>query len=38
MTDRDDKARQRIRRTTIILVVVALVFYLGFILTGVVKS
>jgi hypothetical protein len=38
MTDRDDKTRQRIRRTTIILVMVALVFYLGFILTGVIKS
>ena len=38
MSDRDDETRRRIRRTTIILVAVALVFYLGFILTGVIKS
>jgi uncharacterized membrane protein (DUF485 family) len=38
MTDRENETRRRIRRTTIILVVVALVFYVGFILTGVIKS
>jgi hypothetical protein len=38
MTDRENETRRRIRRTTIILVVVALVFYLGFILTGVIRS
>ena len=38
MSDLDPETRRRIRRTTIILVAVALVFYLGFILTGVIKS
>lgn len=38
MTDTDKETRRRIRRTTLALVAVALVFYLGFILSGVIKS
>jgi hypothetical protein len=38
MSDADQETRRRIRRTTLMLVAVALVFYLGFILSGVVKS
>jgi hypothetical protein len=38
MSDLDPETLRRIRRTTILLVAVALVFYLGFILTGVIKS
>ena len=34
----EQRDRRGIRRTTIILVVVALAFYLGFILMGVVRS
>jgi hypothetical protein len=38
MSDADQETRRRIRRTTLMLVAVALVFYLGFILSGVIKS
>jgi len=36
--ERTDEQKQGVRRTTMILVAVALVFYLGFILIGVVSS
>ncbi len=36
--ERDSKTKRGIQRTTIVLVAVALVFYLGFILTGVLGS
>lgn len=38
MSDADQQNRSKIRRTTVLLVVVAIAFYLGFILSGVVKS
>lgn len=38
MTDVDAQTKKRIRRTTLILVGVALAFYFGFILMGVVNS
>ncbi len=38
MSERDEETRRRIRRTTIILVIVALAFYVGFILSGVIRS
>jgi len=38
VTDRRDDTRSRIRRTTLVLVGVALFFYLGFILLGVLRS
>jgi uncharacterized membrane protein len=38
VTDERNERRKGIRRTTIILVAVALVFYLGFILIGVVRA
>ena len=38
MIDRRDETRRGIRRTTFILVGVALAFYLGFILLGVLRS
>ncbi len=38
MPDADQEARRRIRRTTMLLIAVALVFYLGFILLGVIRS
>jgi hypothetical protein len=38
MSDVDQETRRRIRRTTLMLVAVALAFYLGFILSGVIKS
>jgi len=38
MSDVDQQSRRKIRRTTVILVAVAIAFYLGFILSGIVKS
>jgi hypothetical protein len=38
MTDVDAETRKRIRRTTLILVGVALAFFFGFILMGVINS
>ena len=38
MSDGSEETRRRIRRTTLMLVAVALVFYLGFILSGVIRS
>jgi uncharacterized membrane protein len=38
VTDERNERRKGIRRTTIILVAVALVFYLGFILIGVIRA
>ena len=38
MSDRRDKTRSGIRRTTLVLVGIALFFYLGFILLGVLRS
>jgi hypothetical protein len=38
MTDVDAETRRRIRRTTLILVAVALTFFFGFILMGVINS
>ncbi len=38
MTDEQKDRRKNIRRTTIILVAVALAFYLGFILIGVLRA
>lgn len=38
MPDVDQETRRRIRRTTLILVSVALAFYLGFILSGIIKA
>ena len=38
MIDRRDETRRGIRRTTLILVGVAVAFYLGFILMGVLRS
>lgn len=38
MSDADQQSRRKIRRTTVILVAVAIAFYLGFILSGIVKS
>ncbi len=38
MSDADQQNRRKIRRMTMLLVVVAIAFYLGFILSGVVKS
>ncbi len=38
MSDADQQNRRKIRRTTVLLVAVAIAFYLGFILSGVVKA
>lgn len=38
MAEKSDKQKQGVFRTTAVLVAVALVFYLGFILIGVVNS
>jgi uncharacterized membrane protein len=38
VTDERNERRKGIRRTTIILIAVALVFYLGFILIGVIRA
>ena len=38
MSDVDQDTRRRIRRTTLILVAVAIAFYLGFILSGIVRA
>jgi uncharacterized membrane protein (DUF485 family) len=38
MTERNEETRKGIRRTTLILTAIALAFYLGFILMGVLKS
>ena len=38
MSEKTDKQKQGVIRTTAVLVVVALVFYIGFIMIGVVNS
>jgi uncharacterized membrane protein (DUF485 family) len=38
MIDRDEETRKGIRRTALILTAIALAFYFGFILMGVLKS
>jgi len=38
VTDEQEERRKGVRRTTIILVAVALAFYLGFILIGVLRA
>jgi hypothetical protein len=38
MADADPERRRRVRRTAIVLALVALAFYLGFILLGIYRS
>ena len=38
MSDVDTETRKRIRRSTIVLVAIAVTFYLGFILAGVLRA